>query len=184
MNQLRYGSAELRDALVVDGLWCAFEDWAMGNAAEYIADCYDISRETMDEYALRSHQKAIEAIDGGRFDAEIAPIEVPGRRGEVATIAEDEAPRRDTSIEALRGLKPAFKPDGRVTAGNAPGLNDAAAAVVIASREMAAELGSQPLARIAGYAQVAVEPRDIFAAPALVIPRLLDKLGWNLAMSI
>ena len=180
MNQLRYGSAELRDALVVDGLWCAFEDWAMGNAAEYIADRFEITREMMDGYALRSHKKAIAAIDGGLFEPEIVPVDVPGRRGAVTTVTMDESPRRDTSIEALSRLKPAFKADGRVTAGNAPGLNDAAAAVIVASREKANEIGSRPMARIAGYAQVAVEPIDIFAAPALVIPRLLDKVGWEL----
>ena len=180
MNQLRYGSAELRDALVVDGLWCAFEDWAMGNAAEYIAHRFEVTREMMDSYALRSHKKAVAAIDGGLFEPEIVPVDVPGRRGAVTTVTTDEAPRRDTSIEALSRLKPAFKADGRVTAGNAPGLNDAAAAVIVASREKADEIGSRPMARIAGYAQIAVEPIDIFAAPALVIPRLLAKVGWEL----
>ncbi len=179
MNQLRYGNTQLRDALVVDGLWCAFEDWAMGNAAEYIAVEYEITREEMDAYALDSHRKAINAIENGKFQAEIVPVSVLGRHGETL-VSTDESPRKDTSMEALQRLKPAFKPGGRVTAGNAPGLNDAAAALIIASRSKAEEIGSTPLARIAGYTQVAVEPRDIFAAPALVIPRLLDKLGWTL----
>ena len=181
MGQLRYGNTGLRDALVVDGLWCAFEDWAMGHAAEYIADTFDIGREAMDDYALASHQKAVAAIDNGKFDAEIVPVAVTGRKGRVTSVTGDESPRRDTSLEALRRLKPAFKPEGRVTAGNAPGLNDAAAALVVASRSKAEALGRQPMARIAGYAQAAVEPRDIFAAPAKVIPRLLDKIGWTLA---
>jgi acetyl-CoA C-acetyltransferase len=180
MGQLRYGNAQLRDSLVVDGLWCAFEDWAMGEAAEYIADQFDVSREAMDTYALASHQKAIAAIDQGRFDAEIAPVEVAGPKGETTTVVRDEAPRRDTSLQALRRLKPAFRADGRVTAGNAPGLNDAAAALVVASRATAHALGARPLARISGYAQAAVEPRCIFDAPARAIPRLLQKVGWRL----
>jgi acetyl-CoA C-acetyltransferase len=179
-NQLRFGNTVLRDALQVDGLWCAFEDWAMGNAAEYIADEFEVTREAMDSYALNSHQKAIAALDKGSFAAEIVPIAVPGRKGEVNMITQDEAPRRDTSLVALSKLKPAFVPDGRVTAGNAPGLNDAAAAVVVASQRKADALGLRPLAHIAGYAQVAMEPKDIFAAPAYAILRLLDKVGWTL----
>ena len=178
MNQLRFGNTELRDALLVDGLWCAFENWAMGSAAEFIADEYHVTREAMDRYALASHQKAVAAIDGGKFEGEIVPVAVTGRSGET-TVAHDEAPRRDTSLEALRRLRPAFKSGGRVTAGNAPGLNDAAAALVIASAAKAQALGARPLARIAGYAQAAVEPKYIFDAPAKAIPRLLKKLGWT-----
>ncbi len=181
MGQLRYGNAGLRDALVVDGLWCAFEDWAMGNAAEFIADAFGISREAMDDYALSSHRKAIAAIDTGKFDAEIVPVAVTGRKGQVTQVTADEGPRRNTSREALRQLKPAFNPEGRVTAGNAPGLNDAAAALVVASRSKAEALGRQPMARIVGYAQAALEPKHIFDAPAKAIPRLLDKIGWTLA---
>ena len=108
MGQLRYGNAGLRDALVVDGLWCAFENWAMGNAAEFIADAFGISREAMDDYALSSHRKAIAAIDTGKFDAEIVPVAVTGRKGQVTQVTADESPRRNTSREALRQLKPAF----------------------------------------------------------------------------
>ena len=115
-NQLRYGTVPLRDALLVDGLWCAFADWAMGHAAELIADKYDISRAAMDRYALASHEKAIAAQDSGKFSAEIVPIAVAGRHGEMAEVARDEAPRRDTSLEALERLAPAFRPTGRVTA--------------------------------------------------------------------
>lgn len=180
MNQLRYGNRELRDALLVDGLWCAFEDWAMGNAAEFIAEEFHVTRDAMDRYALASHQKAVAAADSGGFTAEIVPMRITGRSGETTTIDRDETPRRDTSLEALSKLPPAFTPTGRVTAGNAPGLNDAASALVIASQAKAQAIGARALARIAGYAQTAVEPKFIFAAPARAIPRLLEKLGWTL----
>jgi acetyl-CoA C-acetyltransferase len=181
LNQLRYGHVELRDALLVDGLSCPFEDWAMGHAAELIAETFDVTREAMDRYALTSHQKAIAAIDTGKFKEEIVPVSVQDAKGRGAVVMTDESPRRDTSLEALAQLKPAFRPHGRVTAGNAPGLNDAAAALVIASATKARQLGVPPLARIVGSAQAAVEPKDIFDAPAKAIPRLLDKLGWTLA---
>jgi len=179
-DQLRYGHSVLRDSLVVDGLWCAFEDSSMGQAAEYIADRFGVTRAAMDRYALCSHERAIAAQDTGRFDREIVPITVPTRRSGPIVITQDETPRRDTSLEALGRLPPAFRPDGRVTAGNAPGLNDAAAAVVVASRRKAEALGSVPLARVVGYSQVAVAPKDIFAAPADAILRLLQRVGWTL----
>jgi acetyl-CoA C-acetyltransferase len=181
LNQLRFGHVELRDALLVDGLSCPFEEWAMGHAAEFIAETFEITREAMDRYALASHRKAIAAIDTGKFKEETVPVSVRDAKGQVAVAMTDESPRRDTSLEALTQLKPAFGPTGRVTAGNAPGLNDAAAALVIASATKAREMGVQPLARIVGYAQAAVEPRYIFDAPARAIPRLLDELGWRLA---
>jgi acetyl-CoA C-acetyltransferase len=181
LNQLRYGHVELRDALLVDGLSCPFENWAMGHAAEFIAETYGITRQAMDGYALASQQKAIAAIDTGKFKEEIVPVSVKDTRGQVSVVITDESPRRGTSLEALARLQPAFSPQGRVTAGNAPGLNDAAAALVIASAAKARQLGVPPLARIVGYAQVAVEPKYIFDAPAKAIPRLLDKLGWTLA---
>ena len=181
LNQLRYGHVGLRDALLVDGLSCPFEDWAMGHAAEFIAEAFEIAREAMDRYALASHQKAVAAIDTGKFKDEIVPVSVKDAKGRVAVVMTDESPRRDTSLEALTQLKPAFSSHGRVTAGNAPGLNDAAAALVIASATKARQMGVQPLARVVGYAQAAVEPRYIFDAPARAIPRLLDKLGWTLA---
>ncbi len=180
LNQLRYGHAQLKDALVVDGLWCAFEDWAMGNAAEFIADEYGVTREAMDEYALSSHRKAITAIESGKFKDEIVPVHINGRKGETFIVEQDEGPRRDTSLEALAKLPPAFRSDGRVTAGNAPGLNDAASALVIGSEAKAKATGAQPLARIVGYTQVAVEPKYIFDAPAKAIPRLLTRVGWTL----
>jgi acetyl-CoA C-acetyltransferase len=134
----------------------------------------------MDELAYQSHQKAITAIDAGRFRDEIVPVEIPGRKGQVTVVDTDEGPRRDTSIEALSKLRPAFKEGGKVTAGNAPGLNDGASAVVVASRTYAESKGLKPLARIVGYAQAAVEPKYLFAAPAHAMPLLLDKIGWTL----
>ncbi len=179
-GSLRYGHAQLTDALVKDGLWDPFEDWSMGQAAEFIADEYEVTRQAMDEYALASHQKAIAAIDRGKFKDEIAPAELVGRKGEVTIFDTDETPRRDTSLEALAKLKPAFREGGKVTAGNAPGLNDGAAAVVVASRSKAEALGLHPMARIVGYAQAAVAPKYLFDAPSKAIPRLLEKVGWRL----
>ena len=179
-GSLRYGHAQLTDALLNDGLWDPFENWGMGDAAEFIAEEYNVTRQAMDEFSLASHQKAVQAIDNGWFKAEIAPVEIPGRKGEVTIVDTDESPRRDSSIETLAKLKPAFRKDGRVTAGNAPGLNDGAAATVIASRAKAQALGCKPLARIVGYAQAAVEPKYLFAAPAKAIPILLQKIGWSL----
>jgi acetyl-CoA C-acetyltransferase len=178
---LRFGNAQLRDSLLCDGLWDPFEDWGMGNAAEFIAEKFDISREAMDEYAFRSHQKAIAAIDDGKFEAEIVPVEVKDRNGKVTLFDTDETPRSDTSIEALARLRPAFKKDGKVTAGNAPGLNEGAAALVVASRVKAERMGCTSLAKIIGYAQAAVEPKYLFNAPAIAIPHLLDKIGWQLS---
>jgi acetyl-CoA C-acetyltransferase len=177
---LRYGHAQLTDALLQDGLWDPFENWGMGDAAEFIANEYEVTRQAMDEFALRSQQKAIAAIDGGKFKAEITLVEIPGKKGQVTVFDTDETPRRDTTLEILASLKPAFQKDGKVTAGNAPGLNDGAAAVVVASRVKAQELGATPLARIVGQAQAAVEPRYLFIAPAKAIPRLLEKVGWTL----
>ncbi len=180
LGQMRFGHLALEDSLVVDGLWCPFENWAMGAAAEFIADEFEVTREAMDRYALDSHRKAIAAMDAGRFDAEIVPVLVRRSKGEPMLVSQDEGPRRDTSLEALAKLPPAFKEGGRVTAGNAPGLNDGAAAFVVASARKAREIGAQPMARIAGYAQAAVEPKYIFDAPAKAVPILLKKVGWTL----
>jgi len=180
-GSLRFGHVQLKDALLHDGLWDPFEDWGMGNAAEFIADEYEVTRQAMDEFALASHQKAIHAIDSGKFKAEIVAVEIPGKRGEATIFDTDETPRRDTTLETLAKLKPAFIKDGKVTAGNSPGLNDGAAAVVVASAAKADELWQQPLARIVGYAQAAVEPQYLFYAPAKAIPSLLGKIGWTLA---
>jgi len=176
----RFGNAQMVDANVSDALWCSFQNWEMGHAAEFIADQFEITREEMDEFALGSHRKAVDAIDNGRFQAEIVPVEVKGRKGSVNVVDTDEPPRRDTSIEALARLRPAFKEDGRVTAGNAPGLNDGAAAVVVASRDKAEQIGRKPVARIVGYTQAAVDPKWIFYAPAKAIPAVLQKAGWSM----
>jgi acetyl-CoA C-acetyltransferase len=176
---LRFGNAQLTDALLHDGLWDPFEDWSMGNSAEFIAKEYEVTREAMDEFAYHSHQKALAAIDAGKFKAEIVPVEVHGRKRQVTTFDTDETPRRDTTLEALAGLRPAFVKDGKVTAGNAPGLNDGAAAVIVASQQYADENGRQPLAHIIGYSQAAVKPKYLFRAPAVAIPLLLEKVGWT-----
>jgi acetyl-CoA C-acetyltransferase len=152
----------------------------MGNAAEFIADEYEVTREAMDQYALRSHQKAVDAQERGRFEAEIVPVQIPGRKGEISTVERDEGPRKDTSLEALAKLKPAFKPDGKVTPGNSSPMNDGGAAVVISSRAYAEKNGLELMARVVGYAQAAVEPKFLFAAPAYAIPKLLKKIGWTL----
>jgi acetyl-CoA C-acetyltransferase len=151
----------------------------MGDAAEFIAREFCISREAMDEYAYRSHKKAIAAMDQGRFKDEIVPVEISGKKG-TAIFENDESPRRDTTIEALAALKPAFQKDGSVTAGNAPGLNDGAAALVVAGTRWAEALAIQPLAYIAGYAQSATQPKYLFDAPSKAIPKLLDRVGWSL----
>jgi len=176
----RLGHAQVLDATVHDGLWCAVQDWHMGMAAEFIAEQYGITRQAQDEFALRSHQRAIAAIDAGLFKDEIVPVEIPQRRGPPVVFDTDEGPRRDTSLEALARLKPAFKNDGTVTAGNAPGITDGAAAVVLMAAEVARAHGVEPLARITGYAQAAVEPRWLFIAPVHAVRRLTERTGHTL----
>ncbi len=177
----RLGDGQLVDAVVHDGLWCAFTDKHMGNSAEFIAEQYGLTRQELDEYAFHSHRKAVEAIDAGRFKAEIAPVELPQRKGPPILFDTDESPRRDTTLEALAKLKPAFKEGGIVTAGNAPGITDGAAAVVVMSRGQAEKLGVKPLARITGYDQAAVAPEWLFIAPAHATRRLLKRTGTTLA---
>ncbi len=177
---LRYGHESLEDSLILDGLWDPFEQWAMGEAAEYIGEEYEVTREAMDRWALGSHQKAVAAVEGGKFEAEIIPLELPDGSQGPKVLTEDETPRRDTSLEKLAALKPAYHDDGLVTAGNSSGLNDGASAMVYASRERAEELGLTPMARVVGYAQAAVPPREMFIAPAHAIPKLLKRIGWTL----
>jgi acetyl-CoA C-acetyltransferase len=179
-GEFKFGNQEIKDALLVDGLWDPFENWGMGMAAEFIADEYEVTREAMDRFALESHQKAIAAQESGKFTAEIVPVPTTGRKGEAIAVESDESPRRDTSLESLAKLKPSFKSDGKVTAGNSSPMNDGAAAVVIASERYAAERSLKPMARIVGYAQAAVEPKYLFAAPAQALPKLLKKVGWTL----
>jgi acetyl-CoA C-acetyltransferase len=176
----RLGNNELVDALVHDGLWCSFENQHMGSCAEWVAREYDLTREELDAYAYDSHMKAIKAIDEGHFDAEIVPVEVPQRRGEPIIFDTDECPRRDTSLEALARLRPAFQRDGLVTAGNSPGITDGAAATVVMRRTKAEELGIRPLARIVAYDQAAVEPLKVFTAPIHAVGQLLEKTGTTM----
>ncbi|MBK6327902.1 MAG: acetyl-CoA C-acyltransferase [Chloroflexi bacterium] len=185
---LRYGDAQLQDAILHDGLWCAFQDWPMGNAAEFIAKHFNVSRQEMDEFSLRSHEKAAEATVNGRFAAEITPVDIKTRKT-TTRLTIDEPIRAsfseggyslDTSLEQLAKLPAAFEQGGAVTAGNAPGLNDGAAALVLTSRAEAQRQGLRPLARIAGYTLAAVEPKWLFAAPASAMPRLLQRLDWTL----
>jgi len=176
----RLGDGKIIDATVHDGLWCALEDWHMGMAAEFIAQEYKITRQELDEYSLKSHQKAIKSIDEGKFKEEIVPLTLPQRKGEPIVFDTDEAPRRDTSLEALAKLRPAFKEDGIVTAGNSPGITDGAAALVVMNAKKAEELGLEPLARITGWAQAAVEPKWLFIAPAYAIRGLMEKTGYKL----
>lgn len=175
----RLGNAEMVDAVVHDGLWCACENWHMGSAAEYIAREFGISREAQDEFALHSHLKAIAAQDAGRFEAEIAPVELASKGGKTL-FRVDEPPRRDTNARALAGLKPAFDTAGSVTAGNAPGLTDGAAALVVMGEDVAERLGLQPLARVLSFAQGALEPKRIFAAPPIAIRRLMGRTGLSI----
>jgi acetyl-CoA C-acetyltransferase len=182
-GEMRYGHVEMKDSLLHDGLWDPFENWGMGNAADFIAGEFEVTREAMDQFALESHQKAVAAIDMAQFKAEIVPVEIAGRKGEVTLFDTDEGPRRDASFEGLAKLKPAFRPPpgGRVTAGNAASLNDGAAAAVIASCAYAEAHGLTPLAHIVAYGQAAVEPKYLFGAPALAIPKVLAKTGWKMA---
>ncbi|MEP7041081.1 MAG: acetyl-CoA C-acetyltransferase [Chloroflexota bacterium] len=176
----RLGNAELVDATVHDGLWCAICDVHMGMHAERVATKHEVTREAQDEFAVRSHQRALAAIADGRFAEEIVPVEVPGKKG--PTIVDtDENPRSDTSLEALARLMPAFQPDdGTVTAGNAPGITDGAAALVLASDEAVTRDGLKPIARITGYAQADVAPEWLFEAPIDGVRRLLSKLDLKL----
>jgi acetyl-CoA C-acetyltransferase len=176
----RLGNSELVDAVVHDGLWCPFEDHHMGNSAEWIAASCNISREEQDAFAFRSHQTAIAAIDDGRFKEEIVPVNVPQRRGAPVVFDTDECPRRDTSLERLAKLRPVFRKDGVVTAGNASQISDGAAAVLVMSQTRAEELGVQPMARITGYTFSAVAPLEIFTAPVTAVRKLLKQTGSTL----
>ena len=176
----RLGNAELVDATVHDGLWCAICDVHMGVHAERVAGKHEVSREAQDEFALRSHQRALDAIASGRFADEIVAVDVPGKKGPV-TVDTDEGPRSDTSLEALARIKPAFQPDGgTVTAGNSPGITDGAAALVLASEQALSRDQLTPIARITGYAQADVAPEWLFEAPIEGVRRLLGKLDLQL----
>jgi acetyl-CoA C-acetyltransferase len=175
----RLGNAKIIDSMINDGLWDAFNDFHMGQTAELVAEKYKISREEQDRFALASHQKALHAIQSCYFDSQVLPIEVPQKKGPAVVFKIDESPRADTSLEALGRLKPAFKNDGTVTAGNAPGVNDGAAAVVVTSERNAARLGKKPMAHIVAQATSGVDPKWVMMAPVDAVERILAKTGWD-----
>jgi acetyl-CoA C-acetyltransferase len=181
LGELKFGNTQLTDALLHDGLWDPFENWGMGSAAEFIGEEYEVTREAMDRFALESHQKAVAAQKAGKFNGEITAVEVTGRKGEVNIVETDEGPRPDASFESLAKLNPTFKADGKVTAGNSSSMNDGAAALVISSQAFAEEHKLNPLAKVVGYTQVGVNPKYLFAAPALAIPKLLKVISWKLS---
>jgi acetyl-CoA C-acetyltransferase len=177
---LRMGDASLVDSMIHDGLWCAFEHCHMGMSGEHVADIYGVPREAQDRYAADSHQKAARAASEGRFTAETASVEVPQSKGAAIVFDKDETIRPDSTVDVLKGLRPAFKKDGSVTAGNAPGVNDGAAALVVMSEERAASLGAVPMARIAGYATSGIAPKLLLMTPVESIRKLLKRTGWRL----
>ncbi|HEY7836963.1 MAG TPA: acetyl-CoA C-acetyltransferase [Terriglobales bacterium] len=178
---LRMGNAPLVDSMIHDGLWDVYEDFHMGNTGELVAEKYRVSREEQDAYAVESHRRAVAAMNAGYFDREIVPVEVTQKKGPPLLVGRDEGPRPDTSIEALHHLKPAFKKDGTVTAGNAPGVNDAAAAVVVTSARHAAALGLRPSFRIVAQTTSGLEPKWVLMAPVEAIRQLWKKTGWDAA---
>jgi acetyl-CoA C-acetyltransferase len=177
----RIGDAKIIDSMVHDGLWDVYNDYHMGITGENVAEKHSISREAQDQFALNSHRKAVAAWKECRFKSQIVPIEIPAKKkGGAPTIFDrDESPREDTTIEILRSLKPAFKKDGTVTAGNAPGVNDAAAAVVVTSAKRAVELGAKPMVRIVAQATSGVEPKWVMLAPVGAVRTIWEKTGWK-----
>src|SRR6201996_6468817 len=175
----RLGDGKLIDSMIHDGLWDSYENFHMGMTGELVAEKYGISREEQDRFAFESHQKAIRARKSCFFEAQILPIEVQQKKGEPVVIKYDESPREDTSLEVLAKLKPAFKKDGTVTAGNAPGTNDGAAALIVTSEATASKLGKKPMARIVAQAVSGVEPKWVMMAPVDAVEKLLVKTGWD-----
>jgi acetyl-CoA C-acetyltransferase len=176
----RMGDGEIIDSMIHDGLWCAFDHWHMGETGEVVTEKYNISRERQDEYALGSQRKAVAAIKSGRFKDEITPVEIPQRKGAPLIFDTDEGPREDSSLEGLAKLKPAFRPNGAVTAGNASTINDGAAAVVVTSEEVARKLGRAPLVRIVAQATSGVEPKLVMMAPVEAVRKVAAKAEWDL----
>ena len=175
----RIGDRQVVDSMIHDGLWDVYEDFHMGMTAELVAEKYKISREEQDKFALQSHQRAVHAMNSCFVESQILPIDVPQKKGQPIVLRRDESPRADASLEALAKLRPAFKKEGTVTAGNAPGTNDGAAAVVVASEAAAARLGKTPMARIVAQAVSGVEPKWVMMAPVEAVERLLRKTGWD-----
>ncbi|MGC4085779.1 MAG: acetyl-CoA C-acetyltransferase [Vicinamibacterales bacterium] len=177
----RFGHASFVDSMINDGLWCSFENYHMGNAGEVVAEQYRVSRDAQDAYAVHSHQKAAAATASGAFADEIVPVAIPQKDGSSILVTRDEAIRADTTADALRALKPAFKKDGTVTAGNAPPVNDGASALVVMSASRARALGITPLARIVGQATSGLAPRLVLMTPVDAVRRLMAKIGWTIA---
>jgi acetyl-CoA C-acetyltransferase len=177
---IKMGSSEMKDGMVHDGLWDSFGNVHMGAYAEYTAEKAGISRQDQDEFAFHSHRKAVAAIEAGKFKAEIVSVEVKGKGG-TTVVDTDEGPRKDTTIEALAKLRPAFQKDGTVTAGNAPSVNDGASALVVASLAFAKAHGLTPLARVTGYATGGGEPKDLFFAPIVAVQNLMAKAGTRIS---
>ena len=175
----RLGNGKLLDSVIHDGLWDVYNDFHMGQTGELVAEKYAVTREQQDAYAVESHRKAIAAMDAGRFKAEIVPVPIPQRKGAPVIFDTDESPRRDTTMETLARLKPAFKKDGTVTAGNAPGINDGASAVVVASRALADRLKVRPLAEIVAFATSGLAPEWVMMAPEEAIRQVWKKAGWK-----
>jgi acetyl-CoA C-acetyltransferase len=175
----RLGDGKVVDSMIWDGLWDAYENFHMGNTGELVAEKYGITREQQDQFAFESHQKAVRARKSCFFESQILPIEVPQKKGDPILIKYDESPREDTTLEALGRLKPAFKKDGTVTAGNAPGTNDGAAALVVTSERTAERLNKKPIARIVAQAVSGVEPKWVMMAPVEAVEKILAKTGWD-----
>lgn len=176
---IKMGSSEMKDGMVHDGLWDSFGNVHMGSYAEYTAEKAGVSRQDQDEFAFHSHRKAVAAIEAGRFAAEIVPVEVKGKGGSTV-VDTDEGPRKDTTIEALAKLRPAFQKDGTVTAGNAPSVNDGASALVVTSLAFARAHGLTPMARVTAYATGGGEPKELFFAPILAVQNLMRKAGTTI----
>lgn len=176
---LRMGDNSIVDSMIKDGLWCACDNQHMGLTAELVAEKHHLTREQQDAYALESHRRAAAARREGRFKDEIVPVQIPDKKGIITSFDSDESIREDASMQALAALRPAFKKDGTVTAGNAPGVNDAAAAVVLMTADRAAALGLTPIARIRAQAQSGVAPRWVMLAPVIGVTRVLEKAGWK-----
>jgi acetyl-CoA C-acetyltransferase len=175
----RMGHQQVLDSMIRDGLWDVYEDYHMGCTGENVAQKYDISRRMQDEYAYQSHRKALAAMDAGKFKAEIVPVPVPQKKGDPLLFESDEGPRRDTSVEMLAKLRPAFQSDGTVTAGNAPGVNDGASAMVVLSEGAAAKHRVSPQAEIVAYATSGLEPKWVMMAPQAAVETVLKKTGWK-----
>jgi acetyl-CoA C-acetyltransferase len=178
-NGYRIGNGQIVDSMIHDGLWDVYEDVHMGITAEWVAEKYKISREEQDKFALESHRRALQAMNSCFIESQILPVDVPQKKGEPIVFKRDESPRADASLEALARLRPPFKKDGTVTAGNAPGTNDGAAALVVTSEETAARLGKKPMARVVAQAVSGVEPKWVMMAPVEAVEKLLRKTGWD-----